>query len=174
MTSEDVERDVRREVADFWNGAGAFMDVGIPDERQAVTRFLERNHVVRIPEEGELKVTIEGIKILVNGEVYGDLADIFSWQETVDVFAKHIEMDAHKLRKSILHHEKARAVLAFLTQEQEARKAKELEGEQRRKVRADQLAQEFYGEPRADHLSLITQRVLARLVEAEDELAARS
>jgi hypothetical protein len=176
MTSDEAAADVRKELMDFFNGHGAYREAvwGADDDVSVVDLFLERNHVVRIPEEGQLEVTRAGELIKIGGETYSSNPDQFDWQEFVSTTARSVDNQGRNLRLAVLEHERAKAVQRFLALEQEAQKAKDLEAEQRRKARADQLAQEFYGEPRADHLSLITQRVLVRLVEAEEQLAARS
>lgn len=170
MTSEDAERAIRREVADFWNGGGAYDDVAGSDEREAVSRFLERNHVVRIPEEGLLEVTRDGNMIKVNGENYLSNPDQFDMQALVRNCESAIESIGNSLRRAILKHEKAKAVQAFLAQEQEAAKQTEMD----REKRLEELAREYYGCPFRAVTGPMGVRMLERLADLEQRLAAAS
>jgi hypothetical protein len=167
----DVHADVREEVTNFWKGKKPYrIHDGQATTREAVQLFLERNFVARLPEEGALEVSRSDGWMMVDGNPFGTSDNVFEWQETASLFARQIEREAALLREAIVNHEKARAVLAFLAQEQEAEKAREMA----RETRLTELSQEFFDRDYSALTGPKAKRVLERIVELEEQVTAAS
>ena len=169
MTSEDAAAAVRKEVTDFHNGWGAYVSPDL-SEQEGIRLFLERNYVVRIPEEGLLEVTRDGNMIKINGKNYTSNPDQFEWQQVVRESEAYLEKCGELLRTAVLDVEKAKAVQAFLAQEQEAAKQRDMD----REKRLEELAREYYGCPFRAVTGLMGVRMLERLADLEQQLAAAS
>ena len=167
MASDEAAAAVREEMEHFANGTGPYKS---SDLNECAALFLERNHVVRIPEEGQTKVTQDGETICVDGHLFASSSDLFLWQQSVENGVKLVEARSEALRCAVLDLEKRRAVLAFLTQKQEAEKQRELEREKRRDELAANLTKGTFLS--AEHVSLL--KAVDMILDLQDELAARS
>jgi hypothetical protein len=170
IMDEQKDESVREELKDFWYASEPYLHASMTNAGVAVDLFLKRNHVVRLPEQGQLKVTRDGETILVNGHLFSGNSDLFHWQQAVENSSKLVEARAEGLRWAVLDLEKRRAVLVYLTKEQEEKKQRDLY----REKLLDEIARQYFQLDYGDIRYSVSKAVVERIADLELQLAAKS
>lgn len=175
--SEESDRAARKEVNDFYEAIGVYSAPETASE--TIDLFIERNHVVHLPEPGELIVTESEMPSLsyrlapytqqmINGEYFSSNSDPFFWQERIEKARGEITDAEDELKNQVLLQAKRRAVLAYLTEKQ----AKETQYAAERQARRDALANEYLPGTNWAGLLKWVRDLIDRLIDAEDRADA--
>ena len=158
---------VREEVLRLYRGKGPYaLYHGEQTTADTVDLFLNRNHVVRLPDLSGLVVAEDGAgMLLLDGSSYTSILDPFHWQAQVRNSTSEVAGAEEALRWAVVTKARREAVLAYLTDWQ----AKETQYEAERQARRDALVKEYFPDnSQWDQLFPWSQGLIDRVIDAED------